>query len=105
MPAGYCTGISYPANGTILTPKRPITAPSVVAPERFPRTTAQATARAYSFGERPVVITRPLLSRAPFRPRSFCLRVSGAGAPSAPRNPIRAGGATSPAGVHTALLG
>src|ERR1700736_6765509 len=83
MPEGYCTGISYPANGTILapraawrawsgvrlsgaaaaarvthtppterTPERPIAAPSVVDPERFTRTTAQAAARAYSFGER-----------------------------------------------------
>src|SRR5436190_599491 len=33
----------------------------------------------------PIHYLGPLLSRAPFRPRSFCLRVSGAVAPSAPR--------------------
>ncbi len=36
------------------------------------------------------VRTYPLLSRVPFRPQSFCLRVSGAVAPSAPR-PYSAG--------------
>ena len=42
-------------------------------------------AAAYSFGVRPGALPGPPLSRAPFRPQSFCLRVSGAVAPSAPR--------------------
>ncbi len=61
-------------------------------------------AAAYSFGERPSRATRPPLSRAPFPPQSFCLRVSGAVAPSAPRPLNSPQGATSPAGVHTAPL-
>ena len=48
-----------------------------------PRSRGRAAAGAYSFGER--TRSGPLLSRAPLRLRSFCLRVSGAVAPSAPR--------------------
>ena len=51
-----------------------------------PQRRERAAAGAYSFGERAEPISRLLLSRAPLRLRSFCLRVSGAVAPSAPRS-------------------